>query len=673
MISRRGVLAAGAGLPFLAQAGAALADIPGYPIGRFYERPFGRDAALSPDGRRIAVLYRTREGETDSYFVTIADAADPVASARPLNLGESKGDRFQLFGIEWGNADRLLVWAGIRQTVDLGGPALGTRVGGRRREDVTAVRTISVSVSGKGPPSVLFSNMRDSFRYTTNTGSLVSTLPKDDDHVLMVNVDTRDGVLTLYKVDVTTGVAEVQERGGGRTTRFYVDADGRPVLRFDANLRGTAYDVLARAPGETAWKSIRRVNVLVDYEYNIVGAGERPGTMLVAARQGEEDFRTLREFDLASGAYGPALLTLPDSDVEDAVFDTDGRLAAATYTTDRRAYAFADKGWAPHLRAIDKLLEGECNLLVSSLHAPTSRMILRARGPREPGLILFYDRNGARLETLASARHDLDPPKLSKGSAFTVKCRDGATIQAFLHAPPGGKPGPLVVMPHGGPEARDSLDWDRWVQILGAQGWWVLQPQFRGSAGYGRAFTRAGHGRWGDLMQWDVEDAVEQTLATAGLDRSRIAIMGASYGGYAALMGSVLRPDLYKAVISICGVSDLPQILADEKRDDDTQGEVVYGLWRERIGDPQVDAERLVRASPARRAAEIKAPVLLYHGKEDRIVYPNQSRLMAAALQRAGKSVQHVEVDDVGHPYWPNEDDQALMEGCVAFIKRAFG
>ena len=200
----------------------------------------------------------------------------------------------------------------------------------------------------------------------------------------------------------------------------------------------------------------------------------------------------------------------------------------------------------------------------------------------------------------------------------------------------------------------------------------MLRPNFRGSGGYGLAFAQQGWTRWGDRMQEDVEDAVAQVIATKSLDANRVGIMGTSYGGYAALMGAVRRPELYKACIAICGVGDLPEMLAWENREDDTPGKQIYDFWTKRIGDPDVIGPALATASPRRRASEIVCPVLLVHGVDDTIVPVIQSRRMRDALRAADKSVELIEVEDQGHADWPASREKALMTRYVTLLKQAF-
>lgn len=173
-------------------------------------------------------------------------------------------------------------------------------------------------------------------------------------------------------------------------------------------------------------------------------------------------------------------------------------------------------------------------------------------------------------------------------------------------------------------------------------------------------------------MQDDVEDAVAHAIAAKGLDASKVGIMGTSYGAYAALMGAVKRPDLYKAAIGICGVYDLPDVLAWEDRLDDTPGQPIYDFWTKRIGDRSVMGAALEAGSPRRRAGEIACPVLLVHGADDPVLPSIQSRRMRDALRSAGKSVELIEVEDAGHADWEDVKEQELMTRYVALFRQAF-
>ena len=398
---------------------------------------------------------------------------------------------------------------------------------------------------------------------------------------------------------------------------------------------------------------------------------DRPGIVLVSARAEGEDTETVREMDLHTLGYGAPMNARTGRDVMYGLKDSAGRYLGAAYYGARLEYEFNEPALVAHHRALNRFFEKDCDVHLTDVDVARNRFIAYVTGPREPGAWFFYDKE-ARAIVNIGARRELDIDRLGTSETLSVQTRDGVAIEAYLTAPPGGRPGPLVVLPHGGPEVRDTRTWDRQVQVLAAQGWWVLQPNFRGSGGYGENFARQGWTRWGDRMQEDVEDAVAQAIALRGLDAGKVAIMGTSYGGYAALMGAVRRPDLYKAAISICGLGDLPEMLDWENREDDTPGKQIYEFWTRRIGDPVTVMPMLEAASPRRRAVEIACPVLLVHGVEDRIVPVIQSRRMRDALRGAGKTVELVEIDDAGHADWEDSQEQVLMIRYVALLRQAF-
>jgi dipeptidyl aminopeptidase/acylaminoacyl peptidase len=229
------------------------------------------------------------------------------------------------------------------------------------------------------------------------------------------------------------------------------------------------------------------------------------------------------------------------------------------------------------------------------------------------------------------------------GQTFVTEyaARDGLAIPAYITLPPDlnsladAKDLPFIVHPHGGPAARNFLRFDFDVQFLVSRGYGVLQMNFRGSEGYGRDFADAGHREWGQAMQDDITDGAEWLIETGIANANRMAIMGGSYGGYAALMGAVKTPTLYQCAISFAGVSDLPELLKLERR-------FIGGKYATRfIGDLWKDRKMLRENSPAQRADAIQVPVLLMHGDADTVVDVDQSERMAKALREAGGQVEY--------------------------------
>lgn len=663
-LSRRDLFLAGGAGAALALSGARLASAApavAYSAADFFGGQRTRAVVLSPSGARIAVLEQLGTQEEPRGVLDILDAADPEGERRRIELG-----KLTVEALEWANDRRLLVRVAIKQTVpgrkrsgsNLVGPSL----------TVTSRRILSLDHE-TGDSVVLFEGERQRMRYSFDLGRVIDILPDDPDHVLMIAWEM-GGVMGLHRMNINNGKAERLERGNTATIGWQTH-NGVAVLRRDINTRGTMETIHARAPGETEWRFVRRNRIVDAPDFAWVGGGSAPDTVLVSARAEGEDVETIREMNLHSLAFGAPMQARAGRDVLYGLMDARNRYIGAAYYGDRLEYDFAEEGLAAHHRAMNRFFEEDCDVHLSQISDDRNRFIAYVEGPREPGSWYLYDKTARSMTNLGS-RYALDFERLGGCELLSVQTRDGATIEAYLTAPPGAAPGPLVVMPHGGPEARDQRGYDRQVQVLAAQGWWVLQPNFRGSGGYGLAFAQQGWRRWGERMQEDVEDAVAQVLRDKKLDAGRVAIMGTSYGGYAALMGAVRRPDLYKAAISICGVSDLPDMLDWEKRDDETPTKEIYGFWKKRIGDPDADGPMLEAASPRRRVAEIVCPVLLVHGVNDEIVPIVQSRIMNRALRAAGKAVEQVEVPDAGHADWEDEVEKDLMERYVALLRRVF-
>ncbi|HWQ86007.1 alpha/beta hydrolase family protein [Brevundimonas sp.] len=662
-LSRRGLLAGvgGVGLATAAGPAAARRSDP-HALADFYAKPATRGVALSPSGERIAIIRELLENGQRRTVLDLVDAADPARPAIRSPLGDVECEF-----MEWANDERVLV-----------GVALKTRTGRDNRSASSFISSEGVEIISRrmlsidpatGGAVALFGDDRQRMRRARDLGAVIDLLHDDPDHVLMAST-TSLGVYALYKVNVRTGVATEVERGDNDTVHWETQA-GVPVIRYDVNLGGTVVTVHGRAPGERGWRMLRRVRVDEAPDFAFVTGTDRPGVLIVSARQDGEDVESIRELDLRTFEFGPPMSSRPGSDVTGGLLDDRGRYLGAAFWKDRLEYDFVSPELSVHHRAMNRFFDNACNVELLDVDAARNRFVTYVSGPREPGAWYLYDRAARSYVNLAQ-RTALDSRRLGAAEAVQVETRDGAGITAYLTAPPGSAPGPLIVLSHGGPESRDRLDWARQAQVLAAQGWWVLQPNFRGSGGYGLAFAAEGWGRWGERMQEDIEDAVARVVSSRGLDRDRVAIMGASYGGYAALMGAVRRPDLYKAAIGIAGVYDLPDFMDHVARRDDSPGREAYEFWTRRIGEPGTDAARLAGASPRRRAGDVSCPVLLVHGVDDAIVPVFQSRRMRDALQAAGKTVDYREIPDAGHGGWEDEVEQEMMGRCIALLRRVF-
>lgn len=658
MLNRREALGASLAAAALARAGVAGAQVPPPSISEFLKKPTIRGAAMSPDGQRIAIVGETWVGDKRTAYIDLLRADDPNLTRTQVPVGDN-----DIEWVGWANNQRLLLRT-VRKMTDYERKQtnwVGDVDGARVR------RLLSITAEGR-QPAVMFADETSLHRTNFNLSSIVDMLPEDPDHILMRAQEA--GRYNLYKLHVATGAAELVERGGPSTNNWEVQ-NGRAILRWEFYTGGGFGAIMSRPEGETEWKVVRRVRrtELVRPDFDLLGDTGEPGIFLVATVVEGDPSIAIRKWDVRSGELGEIVAQRPNLDVDGALFDQGGKYVGAMFTEDRLTYDFVDKKLTPHFRGVESFFGKECNLAIVDLSQDHNRMLLAVSGPRLPMAYYFYDLQARRLENLGVTKPWLGEERLAKVDLLDVRLRDNQIMRAYLTQPLASGPRPLVVMPHGGPELRDSQVYDIYAQVFAAQGWLVLQPNFRGSGGYGRAYADAGRRRWGDLMQEDVEDAVAHVLASGRADPKKVVLWGASYGGYAALMGAVRNPDLYKAVVSLAGPSDLVRFMEDRR----SYGvdNPYYQYWVETVGDPKADLATLQKFSPALRAAEIKAPVLLVHGLADNNVLPNQSRIMADALRAARKSVEHLELRGAGHTDWEDDDERTLIETSVTFLAKA--
>lgn len=670
-ISRRVMLSAGVMAPLMAGIGPVLAaDIapPASPAGaptldELLRRPELNDVDLSPDGSQLAVLREvTRDGKRRAFFeLRRTDAVDVVASS--VSLGD-----FDVEKIIWATNDRLL----IRVRFDKDGKGVRTGVWyGDTFVPIPVTRLISVSLDGRSA-ALMFGNDDDRQGDFFDLAQIADMLPGDPAHIMMVSWDKERRVYALYSVEILTGKATIFERGMLNTFGWSLK-DGTPVLRYDSSPRRRTISVYSRPLGEQTWTLVREIRKDESKKlatFGIIAASIQPGVMFAIHREEGEETKSLRYLNLADLSFGPPIYTRAGLDVDNVVLDQSGKLAAVVYTDDRYTFDWVDKTLAGHFTGLNAFFENERNIFPRVIDHQHHRMVLATTGPRDSGSYFYYDFDKRDLKPLGQRQPWLGEDRLAPMTAVRIKSRDGVTIPAYLTRPLATGPRPLVVMPHGGPELRDSYDWDVWGQALAAQGWLVLQPNFRGSGGYGESFITAGNRHWGDRMQEDVEDCVQHVIASGQADPRKIAIFGASYGGYAALMGAVRNPALYRCAVSVAGPSDLDGMLGYERQEG--QDSLSYQFWKKTIGDPGADKAAIRAASPVFRAAEIAAPILLIHGSEDWIVEPRQSKLMANALRKAGKSFEYVELKGVGHHDWDNDTHRTVLDKTIAFIGKAF-
>jgi dipeptidyl aminopeptidase/acylaminoacyl peptidase len=319
-------------------------------------------------------------------------------------------------------------------------------------------------------------------------------------------------------------------------------------------------------------------------------------------------------------------------------------------------------------RMLHKAFAGQ-RVRITSRTLDGKRVVVFVESDRNPGDFYVVDRDTKKADRVVSRRKWIDPRAMTPVERIRYKARDGTEISAYLTAP-GGKAArklPLVLLPHGGPHGvRDRWEWHEWAQLLANRGYAVLQPNFRGSGGYGEAFETAGYRKWGTLMQDDLTDAVKWAVDAGIAAPGRACIFGASYGGYAALMSSVREPSLYRCAIAYAGVYDLGAQAAESDISDSYMGR---SYLTRALGDEAAMKEH----SPITYIDKLKAPVLIAHGTSDERVPFSQAKLLRKALDRHGKKYEWLEFSGEEHGFYDDKNHEAFLTKVLEFLDRHIG
>jgi dipeptidyl aminopeptidase/acylaminoacyl peptidase len=338
---------------------------------------------------------------------------------------------------------------------------------------------------------------------------------------------------------------------------------------------------------------------------------------------------------------------------------------------------FADEKWemvwldsaaSRLMQRIREDLGQEVEIKINAMDQGESRFVVRTYSDRSLGSWYLYDAGMDLLMKLADANPAIDPSQMAAMQPFTYQARDGLALPAYLTLPTGrlAEGLPLVVMPHGGPRARTYWGFQPEVQLLANRGYAVLQVNYRGSLGYGRAFARAGFGAWGDGMQNDLQDGVHYLVDAGTVDPQRVAIAGYSFGGYCALAGLAFQPETYACGVSRSGLTDLTNYVDSIPDRWAPYREMLYNM----VGDPKRDSARLVQFSPAQHSQSIQAPLLVVHGVQDKQIPVSQPRQLVRLLEKEGKPVYYLEFPDAGHRFLREEQRLHFYETMVGFLGR---
>jgi dipeptidyl aminopeptidase/acylaminoacyl peptidase len=626
-----------------AGTGAAVAAKPAerLPVADFAQLPFVEYAALSPDGTHWAGLLGVG-GVQVVAMLSVFDRKEKVVRT-------SLPDGIQARWLRWANADNLLIGVDMLE-----------RVGSA---DWYISRVIALNrVSGK-----LTTLLWD---LAGQNASDVLWWPRDEGNEVLIAgqnsvYEGEQWWPAVHRVDVTNGHEHVVVPPHGGIVAWGADSDG--TVRV-----GVGYDdfhqtsrLVYRPPGSRAtFRTVDRADARKRESLQVPFMFLPGGDHALVIHDDERGMSAIYELDLATQSEVRAVYAAPAGEVDGVVVSADGATLLGVHDGSLRGGVhWFDASLAAMQAAFDKAVPG-AGAVIESMSRDRTAMLVRIGAADMPGALYYYKPSEGLLHRLTAINERLGPTRrLAPVRLVSYKARDGLEIEAVLTLPAGRDPRklPFIVMPHGGPWAQDGLEYNYWAQFLANRGYGVLQPNFRGSTGYGTEFLKKGEGQLGLAMQDDITDAVRWAVSEGLADSARVCIAGGSYGGYAAMWGIVKDPDQYRCAISIAGVSSLSREVNDFAND--MYGRKYRDDWKRMA--PDFDA-----VSPLKAAERIKTPLLLIHGKKDITVAQAQSVKMYERMRSAGKTVEFISLPLADHYYTRQDDRIALLTAMENFLAK---
>jgi dipeptidyl aminopeptidase/acylaminoacyl peptidase len=472
---------------------------------------------------------------------------------------------------------------------------------------------------------------------------------------------------SVFRVSLSDGqMTEVVKRRAPVMEWF---ADDAGVVRAGFGYDGGKFKFFYRSTEAEKFEMIaalRPGDENADFEIAKIGAGSDEGYVLSDKQTGRQ---ALYRFNYRTRQIGELVYGNDNYDIDRYWLNADGTaLEGVAYTDDRERVEWFDTANRKLQSQIDQAIPGR-QAWMTSRSRDGKLMLIFATAPDEPGVFYLLDRKKGEMSPIASMQQSLDPDRLAPTKAVRYQARDGLTIPAYLTLPKGreAKKLPLIIYPHGGPYGvRDKLAYDADIQFLANRGYAVLQPNYRGSGGYGTVFGDAGIGQLGRKMQDDLDDGMDWLVKDGIVDSGRVCVIGASYGGYAALWAVIRNPERYRCAASFAGVSDLKSILRYNRR---FLTQKAGRRWQERVrGDSDFDLETV---SPTQQAVRLDRPVLIAHGEDDSIVPVMQSKSLVAALKAAGKkNFEYIAYPKEGHGFSDPANRKDWFDRLDAFLAK---
>ncbi len=592
---------------------------------------------ISPDGTRIAYVSGVDSGQR----LTVASLTD----MKPLAVQDVSGWKIRSLG--WAGPDHLLV--SVSSTTTLGADFLA-RVGEWSQLiefDIPTKTFKQLMVELRGLPHQTLNVIVSEPQGLVQNGRPVV-------YVEGIIIPERKAQIALFRIDLTSGAVSQIGETTSRVRHWMLDGSGNAVARSLYEDEFGRYTLeLAKGGG---WRSVYSVDAPLDQPY-IAGIGLKPSSVLL--RVFTDNAWSTYDVDGAATGLGSPLEGFGSGDIvlEPASGKPSGIVSAGV---DGLFYHFFEPSDQKRWDAVIKAFKGETVKLMSWSDDRTKVAVL-VSGPVNGSAYYVVNMAQHRADFLGDRYAQLPSETYNERKPVTYAAADGTPIPAFLTLPRGRDPHglALVVLPHGGPASQDSPGFDWWSQAIASRGYAVLQPQFRGSEGFGAKFLSAGYGEWGRKMQTDVSDGVAALARQGVIDPKRVCIAGASYGGYAALAGVTLQQGVYRCAVAVSGPANLKELIDEDTRFSEQRRSTSSNrYWARFMGVKSSSDPSLAAISPALHADKASAPVLLIHGKDDTVVPYEQSQEMEAALKKAGKPVEFITLDHEDH--WLSQADTRL-------------
>jgi dipeptidyl aminopeptidase/acylaminoacyl peptidase len=496
---------------------------------------------------------------------------------------------------------------------------------------------------------------------------VVDELEENENEVLIGMNKRNPELFDVYRLNINTGDLKLEAENPGGVTNWVTDHDGN--IRVAVQSDGVNTNLLYRDNIKENFKSVLTTSfkesvspLFFTFDNNYLYAASNLG----------RDKAAIVKFDIANGKEMEVIYQNDEVDVDGLDYSKKRKvLTAITYTTEKEQVKYLDKEYEGMYEKLKDLLGGKYEIIITSQNKNEDKFLVRTISDRSLGASYFYDATKKEITKIAERAPWLNENEMCEMKPIVYKAKDGLMIHGYLTLPSGveAKNLPVVINPHGGPWARDEWGWNAEVQFLANRGYAVLQMNFRGSTGYGRNFWEASFKQWGLSMQQDITDGVEYLVKEGIADPKRVAIYGASYGGYATLAGITSTPELYACAVDYVGVSNLFTFM-----------ETIPPYWKpflnmmhEMVGDPKKDSTLMHDASPVYFVDKIKCPLFIAQGANDPRVNKAESDQVVEALKKRGVQVEYMVKDDEGHGFG-NEENQFDFYGAMEkFLAKHMG